>query len=82
MVKFKPGLEGKLVSLTDIQILTVQGHPEFTKSIVEKIVNIRTQSGVISSELAEDTKRRSVWRNDGVSVIAAAFWKVLGFDLS
>lgn len=82
MVKFTPGPSGQLASLTDIQILTVQGHPEFTKNIVRKMINVRAASGVIPLEVAEDARRRSEWRNDGVDVIGRAFWKILGVDFS
>ncbi|TFK37013.1 class I glutamine amidotransferase-like protein [Crucibulum laeve] len=65
-------------SLSQIHILTVQGHPEFTKSIVSGIVKQRTYSGVIDSEAAEDAERRKDWRNDGVGVLGKAVWGVLG----
>lgn len=80
MVRFKPGHSGKLESLTDIQIITVQGHPEFTKDIVRKVIDVRADSGIITRELADDAKRRNVWRNDGVHVIADVFWKILGVE--
>ncbi|KAG9219991.1 hypothetical protein CCMSSC00406_0006904 [Pleurotus cornucopiae] len=66
--------------LTDIRILTVQGHPEFTKPIVNAIVEARSKSGVIGESTVEDYRKREDWRNDGVSVIGKVFWKILGVD--
>ena len=65
---------------SDIQIFTVQGHPEFTESIVDKIVAFRSSTGVIDKPTAETAKSRAKWRNDGVPVIAPVIWKILGAD--
>ncbi|ANB11157.1 putative amidotransferase [Sugiyamaella lignohabitans] len=46
-------------------ILTVQGHPEFNEDIINKIVDVRADTGVISPELANDARNRSGDRNDG-----------------
>lgn len=78
MVKYSPNASGRLAKLSDIQILTVQGHPEFTKSIVSKVVRIRTEQGIFTPEFAQDAIRRNELRNDGVEVIARTIWKVLG----
>ena len=37
----------------DIQIFTVQGHPEFNKRIVEKIVDAREGNGVIPKDIIQ-----------------------------
>ncbi|KAL0958822.1 hypothetical protein HGRIS_014141 [Hohenbuehelia grisea] len=66
--------------LTDIQILTVQGHPEFTKPIVSAIVALRSSSGIFDKALADDVARRSDFRNDGVPVIGKVMWRILGID--
>ncbi|KAF4566302.1 hypothetical protein EYR36_011720 [Pleurotus pulmonarius] len=66
--------------LADIRIITVQGHPEFTKPIVDAIVEARSKNGVIGESMVEDYRKREDWRNDGVSVIGKAFWKILGVD--
>ncbi|TFY80860.1 hypothetical protein EWM64_g3151 [Hericium alpestre] len=63
--------------LPPIQILTVQGHPEFTKEIVDKLVDVRSASGLFDQAMAEDAKRRGSWRNDGVPVVGKAIWEVL-----
>jgi len=78
MVRYNPDASGRLAKLSDIQILTVQGHPEFTKSIVSKLVAIRTDKGIFTPEFAQDAIKRNELRNDGVEVIARAIWKTLG----
>lgn len=62
----------------DIQIFTVQGHPEFTKRIVDKLVDAREANGVLSKESAQRARERSEWRNDGVTVIGKVIWRILG----
>ncbi|KIP04084.1 hypothetical protein PHLGIDRAFT_129743 [Phlebiopsis gigantea 11061_1 CR5-6] len=64
-------------SLADIQIFCVQGHPEFTESIVEKIVELRSSTGVIDRPTAALSRERAKWRNDGVSVVGRAIWQIL-----
>lgn len=61
----------------NIQIFTVQGHPEFTKRIVDSIVDARESSGAIDPPTAEDARKRSTWRNDGVDVIGRTIWRIL-----
>ena len=78
MVRYISDASGKLAKLSDIRIITVQGHPEFTKSIVSKVVGIRTDKGIFTPEFAQDAIRRNELRNDGVEVIARAIWKILG----
>ncbi|KAF8154701.1 class I glutamine amidotransferase-like protein [Crassisporium funariophilum] len=63
--------------LPPIQILTVQGHPEFTESVVSAIVEQRFSSGVIDAEVAADAERRKLWKNDGVDAIGKVVWKVI-----
>jgi len=78
MVKYVPDPSGRLAKLSDIQILTVQGHPEFTKSIVSKVVKFRTDKGIFTPDFARDVINRNGMRNDGVEVIAGAIWRILG----
>ena len=78
MVRYIPDSSGKLARLSDIHILTVQGHPEFTKSIVSKLVGIRADKGILTPELARDAIKRNELRNDGVEVIARTVWRILG----
>ncbi|KAF5366183.1 hypothetical protein D9758_005672 [Tetrapyrgos nigripes] len=68
------------VDPSSIQILTVQGHPEFTQGIMDKLVVARTEKGILTKEMKEDADKRSVLRNDGV-IVAKAIWRVLGVDV-
>jgi GMP synthase-like glutamine amidotransferase len=66
------------VSLSDIHILTVQGHPEFNEPIVSILVDTRSKGGLIDDATAADARRRANWQNDGVGVVAKAILKVFG----
>jgi len=77
MVKFSSATSR---NLTDINILTVQGHPEFTKEILRKVADFRAGRGVISQDIAANAIRRNELQNDGVDVIAKVFWKILGAE--
>jgi GMP synthase-like glutamine amidotransferase len=78
MVRYTPDASGKLAKLSDIQILTLQGHPEFTKSILSKVIGIRAGRGIFTPEFAQDAIKRNELRNDGVEVIARTIWRILG----
>ncbi|KAI0686455.1 class I glutamine amidotransferase-like protein [Cytidiella melzeri] len=77
-IRYAPNAPASEHALTDIQIFTVQGHPEFTERIVSVVVDARAETGVVDSEMAADARRRANWQNDGVGVIAKAIWKILG----
>ncbi|KAJ6600813.1 class I glutamine amidotransferase-like protein [Mycena sp. CBHHK59/15] len=66
------------ISLSDIHIFTVQGHPEFNEPIMTKMVEARSQSGIIDMVTAQDAVRRAAWRNDGVGVVGKTIWGLLG----
>jgi hypothetical protein len=68
-----PGPDGPM---PPIHILTVQGHPEFTGSIVKKIIKARSEKGVMDKDTAEDGSKRADDRNDGDD-IARAIWEIL-----
>ncbi|KAH9950737.1 class I glutamine amidotransferase-like protein [Amylocystis lapponica] len=78
MVRFLPGPR----SVENVQILTVQGHPEFTRRIVDVLVDTREKTGVLSAKVADDARRRAGWRNDGVDVVGKTIWRVLGVPAS
>ncbi|TEB29686.1 class I glutamine amidotransferase-like protein [Coprinellus micaceus] len=81
MVRFLPSSPDNTHGLfASIQIITTQGHPEFTEPIVTSLVETRSESGVIDVEAARDCERRRFWRNDGVDVIGRAVWGVLGIS--
>lgn len=65
-------------TLTDVQIITLQGHPEFTESISEYVIVARSGTGIFSADLAADARKRNAeLDNDGVK-IARVFWRILG----
>ncbi|KAJ7472275.1 class I glutamine amidotransferase-like protein [Mycena galericulata] len=68
------------IPLSAIQILTVQGHPEFSDPIVSALTDARTQAGIIDGVTAADAVQRlgAGWRNDGVRVVGRAILGVLG----
>jgi GMP synthase-like glutamine amidotransferase len=80
MVRFLPSipqstpLPSHTATLPPIQILTLQGHPEFTESIVSSIVEQRAASGVIDAEAAKDSERRRFWKTDSLDVIGKVIW--------
>ncbi|THH23061.1 hypothetical protein EUX98_g8117 [Antrodiella citrinella] len=65
------------VDLKDIQIFTVQGHPEFTKPIVSTIVDARSATGVIDQATAELARSRADWPNDGVDKLGKVIWGIM-----
>lgn len=82
MVRLSPlasNTPGK-VALDQINILTLQGHPEYTEPIVSKIVEVRNASGIFPPELVADVEKRKHKQNDGVSVIGKVIWGILGVE--
>jgi hypothetical protein len=64
--------------LRGIQILTVQGHPEFTESVVSAIVEQRAATGAIDAPTAHEYNARRRWdADDGRGRIARAVWGVV-----
>ncbi|KAJ7489431.1 class I glutamine amidotransferase-like protein [Mycena latifolia] len=79
MVRFKTAAApSSPLSLSDIHILTVQGHPEFNEPIVSKLLAARAKSGIIDAATASDAVQRANWQNDGVGVIGKAILGVYG----
>ncbi|KZT03619.1 class I glutamine amidotransferase-like protein [Laetiporus sulphureus 93-53] len=78
MVRFASGTSVDHPMPQDVQIFTVQGHPEFTQRISEKIVEARERKGVMGKDIAEDARKRAEWRNDGVGVIGKVMWEIMG----
>ncbi|KAF2671767.1 class I glutamine amidotransferase-like protein [Microthyrium microscopicum] len=58
------------------RLVTVQGHPEFTRDIVEEILKSRNKMGIFPEGLFEDGIRRLQDHDDGV-IIAQAFLRFL-----
>ena len=62
--------------MENIQIFTIQGHPEFDKKIVAELVRVRRTNGIIDQETAEEAEKRKDEETHG-DVIAKAIWRVL-----
>lgn len=54
------------IPLSSISIISFQGHPEFHPDMVLKIIDAREAKGIISSELAEESRAYARERDDGV----------------
>ncbi|EPQ51608.1 class I glutamine amidotransferase-like protein [Gloeophyllum trabeum ATCC 11539] len=67
--------------LTDIQVLTVQGHPEYTADIVKLLVQARSATGIIDKATAEDFYKRQDWDDDGRGVIGKVIWGIMGVQI-
>lgn len=76
MVRFSSGATPS-TPLPPIQVITIQGHPEFNDSIVTALIEQRSQSGIISQEAAADAEKRRFWKTDGVDIIGKAIWEIL-----
>ncbi|OWZ29081.1 cytoplasmic protein [Cryptococcus neoformans A2-102-5] len=67
------------------QILTVQGHPEFTPSIVNHVINARAATGVFDEQTVKEARRRAGGKDgtggEGFGRIGWAVWRVLLQDL-
>lgn len=64
--------------LTDIHILTSQGHPEFTESIMRMLLNARRE--LLGTEVVDDGQGRAGNQNDGIAVVGKAMWGIMGVD--
>ncbi|WVW80563.1 hypothetical protein I302_102549 [Kwoniella bestiolae CBS 10118] len=66
------------------QILTVQGHPEFTPSIVSHIIDARATTGVFNQEVTKEARRRAGGKGyggEGFGRIGWSVWRVLLQDV-
>ncbi|KAH7096863.1 class I glutamine amidotransferase-like protein [Auriculariales sp. MPI-PUGE-AT-0066] len=71
--------EGEEIDLSkDVQIFSVQGHPEFTGFIVETVVRARGATGAMDPSTVQDGLERAHRPHDGHTLIGHAVWKVLG----
>lgn len=58
------------------KLITVQGHPEFTKEIVEEILQSRHSQGIFTDMVFEDAMKRLTDHDDGI-VVGQAFLRFL-----
>ncbi|BGP42907.1 hypothetical protein JCM10449v2_006922 [Rhodotorula kratochvilovae] len=49
----------------NIAVVTLQGHPEFNSTIVNEVIDMREGKGVISHELAEESREYAGQHDDG-----------------
>jgi len=63
--------------LPPIHIFTIQGHPEFTESIITAVVEQRAASGVIDAEAAAGAEKRRFMKTDGVDVVGKTIWDIM-----
>lgn len=67
------------------QILTIQGHPEFTPSIVSHITDLRSSTGVFDAEATAEARRRLGGKDgsggEGQGRLGWAIWRVMLQDL-
>jgi len=63
------------------RIFTIQGHPEFTPSIVSHVIDAREKTGVFVGEVAEEAKRRKGGKDgsggEGLGRLGWAIWRVM-----
>lgn len=66
-------------------ILTIQGHPEFTPSIVSHVVDARASTGIFDPEVTAEALRRLGGKDgsggEGLGRVGWAIWRVLLQDL-
>ncbi|KAK6383071.1 uncharacterized protein PV06_05362 [Exophiala oligosperma] len=58
------------------RLLTVQGHPEFNKEIMDEIVNTRHATGIFDDEAYNEHMKKVDLPHDGL-IVSQAFWKFL-----
>jgi GMP synthase-like glutamine amidotransferase len=78
MVRFSPGTQSEEQGIENVQILSVQGHPEFDEGIMAGLVEYRAKSGIMDLETVADVERRRKWPNHGIDILGKAIWGVLG----
>ncbi|SCZ97184.1 BZ3500_MvSof-1268-A1-R1_Chr4-2g07045 [Microbotryum saponariae] len=55
-------------NLGDIEVLTLQGHPEFSPDIVLKVIEVRAERGVFDPEMAEKSRAHARESDEGVRI--------------
>ena len=71
-----PGSPAEL--LPQVHIFTVQGHPEFTDSVVEILIKKRLEIGIFQEKDAAEIRQRMGQNNQGASVVGRAIWGMFG----
>lgn len=76
MVRFVPASSNPSL-VGSAQILTLQGHPEFTEPIISAIIEQRTSSGAIDTATVQESEKRRFLKTDGVDVVGKTIWQVI-----
>lgn len=81
MVKYHPTFSNEPLA----RIFSIQGHPEFTPSIVSHVIDVRVKAGVFKGQDADEAKRRAGGKDgtggEGLGRLGWAIWKVMLQDL-
>ncbi|SCV69457.1 BQ2448_2477 [Microbotryum intermedium] len=67
MVKYSSTASSS-ANLSDIEVLTLQGHPEFSPDIVLKVIEVRAERGVFDPEMAEKSRAQARESDEGVRI--------------
>lgn len=63
------------------QVLTIQGHPEFTPEIVHLMVNTRAEQGIFDGPTTAEARRRLGGKDgkgaEGIGRLGWAMWRVM-----
>lgn len=66
-------------------VLTIQGHPEFTPSIINHITDLRSEQGIFDTEATAEARRRAGGKDgsggEGIGRLGWAIWRVMLQDL-
>jgi hypothetical protein len=77
LLPYPGSIAGTSPSAVETHILTVQGHPEFTGPIVEKIVGVREERGILDATRAAQARADAYINHDGKGSIGKAIWGVI-----
>lgn len=63
------------------QVITIQGHPEFTPSIINHITDVRAGQGIFDPEVTAEARRRAGGKDgsggEGEGRLGWAIWRVM-----
>ncbi|GAA5876785.1 hypothetical protein JCM3774_003473 [Rhodotorula dairenensis] len=77
LVRYVDGTSPSEASFDKISIITLQGHPEFNSKIVNEVIAMRESKGVISKEVADESRENADQHDDG-QYIGRVFLRMFG----
>ncbi|GAA5984524.1 hypothetical protein JCM10908_003383 [Rhodotorula pacifica] len=78
MVRYVDGTRSPSeASFDQISIITLQGHPEFNSKIVNEVIAMRESKGVLSKEVADESRENADQHDDG-QYIGRVFLRMFG----